>query len=101
MTIMNKNEVHWMVVAVQLMHLKRPYCKKTRNDKFLSKLVENMGSLKMPDQIYEDILARVFAGVESKRKDRERLLNEALLIFAEYIASGKGIDPDSLIKEEI
>jgi len=97
----NKNEVHWMVVAVQLMYLKRPYCKVRRSDKFLSKLVENMGSLKMPDQIYEDILARVFAGVESKRKDRVRLLNEALLILAEYIATEKGIDPDSLIKEEI
>jgi len=86
-----------MVVAVQLMHLKRPYCKKARNDKFLSKLVENLGSLKMPDRIYVEILARVFAGVDSKRKDRERLINDALLILAEYIATEKGIDPDSLI----
>jgi len=90
-----------MVVAVQLMYLKRPYCKVKRSDKFISKLVENMDSLKMPDRIYEEILARVFAGVDSKRKDRERLINEALIILAEYIATEKGIAPDSLVLKEI
>jgi hypothetical protein len=39
--------------------------------------------------------------VDSKREDRERLLNEALLILAEYIATEKGIDPDSLVLKEI
>jgi len=67
----------------------------------LSKLVENLGLLKIPDQIYEEIMARVFAGVESKRKDRVRLINEALLILAEYIATEKGINPNSLVLKEI
>jgi len=82
-------EIHWMVVVTQLLYIRRPWCKV--RDRLIGKIAQNLELLKVPDKIYIEVMAKVIAGIERQKEDRERLIDEALQIFLNYIRKKRKI----------